>query len=343
MSKPNKPFDVCLELTEGCNLRCEFCAMNIIRPPGDNRFLFMSLDLAGEIVNSLVEWEYFNKRIECAMHGEPLMNPDVCGIVSLFKEGLAGCQFQITSNGLKLLQEPDLLPDLFYRGLNILIVDLYHRREELAELCRDVGSSCNVQVVDFYKDSTPTFHPHFYRGGEEQIIWLMDDLGEHNAKSSMRVISNLAGNADPQLLKKFGVLPFKGPYKKRCTWPFRELVIHFDGTVPLCCNDWRHQNIMGKFPDDGSLKEIWECERFQIIRALLVRRNREMLPCYRCDFFGGNRSGLLKAQEPYVSMGTEDLKNRLVELHLSQYRYDGDNPDEPIIIDAEECGFGFGL
>lgn len=69
-----------------------------------------------------------------------------------------------------------------------------------------------------------------------------------------------------------------------CVRPFEQLYISFDGKVPLCCQDWKVEEVMGDLTF-GSLKEVWENEKFSSVRQRLLRKERDGL-CSKCDFPG---------------------------------------------------------
>lgn len=64
----------------------------------------------------------------------------------------------------------------------------------------------------------------------------------------------------------------------------------YDGSVPLCCDDWADKHIVGKFPE-RSLPELWDA--YDPARRELVKKNRAGLtPCNKCSERAGMRFGL---------------------------------------------------
>jgi hypothetical protein len=95
-------------------------------------------------------------------------------------------------------------------------------------------------------------------------------------KRKARTIINHAGNCDVEKLKKYGWQPQPLPLRKKCSRPFREITVHWDGTVPLCCMDWCHEFIIEKV-GKLSLPEIWESEIMNVMRHLLYNKDRGFL------------------------------------------------------------------
>lgn len=291
----SKPNNIQIELVEGCNRMCDFCGIHSIwKNKEDRKIKYMSLEMVNNITASLKEWDFNKKRIEFAMHGEPTMHRKLFDVLKTFRKELSLAQLQLTTNGIVLLKEGrKYVEELFFSGLNILMVDAYVKRKELIELMHSVP---NITVQNFY-DAEAT-NPYYYKGNKHKVILIIDDLGIMSGIKTQRKILNHAGNSDSEvLLKKYNILPVVCPLVKRCSRPFREMVIHQDGTVPICCLDWKHEAIMGKFPEDGSLETIWNSLAFNTIRRRLFDKKRFTRPCYCCDYNGGFRLGLLKLDD----------------------------------------------
>lgn len=75
----------------------------------------------------------------------------------------------------------------------------------------------------------------------------MPDIADPEVR--VRVVHNAAGNSDPEQMRKFGVAPVTEPLRKRCAKAVREMNINWDGTVPLCCDDWKGEYVLGKLPE----------------------------------------------------------------------------------------------
>lgn len=87
-------------------------------------------------------------------------------------------------------------------------------------------------------------------------------------------LTNRAGN----------ISELKKPLKNFCIIPFVEFYVAFDGKVLLCCQDWKHEEIMGNITN-SSLEEVWYGEKYRVVRKQLLRLNRIGL-CSKCDYWG---------------------------------------------------------
>lgn len=291
MSKNGLPNNTQIELVEGCNRMCSFCGIYSIWKRKEDRIVkYMDLKLAKLLANSYGSWPGFEaKRVEFAMHGEPTLHPQHCDVVAYFRESMPAAQLQLTTNGLLLCKYGSKhVQSLFKAGLNILVVDTYTRAEEIMEVCRESG----IDIHPYY--GVTSINPYHYHGPTLRAIITMGNLGQVTGHRAARTIFNHGGNCNEKALLALGIPPINAPLMKKCSRPFREITVHYDGTVPVCCIDWRHECLMGKFPEDGSIDSIWNGDPFASARALLGNKQRGgLIPCSRCDYAGGFRLGLL--------------------------------------------------
>ena len=64
--------------------------------------------------------------------------------------------------------------------------------------------------------------------------------------------------------------------------PLERMHILYDGTVILCCQDWRREVVMGDIKEN-TIREIWDGEKYQKIRSLIYGRNKDCVElCKHC-------------------------------------------------------------
>ena len=103
----NKPWSVHVELSEGCNRRCKFCGIHSLYREGFIPYKFMSVETAKNIAKSLNTW--LDKcRIEFAMQGEPLLNPNSTKIFNAFRTHFPKAQILLTSN-IDMIRTPKVV------------------------------------------------------------------------------------------------------------------------------------------------------------------------------------------------------------------------------------------
>lgn len=305
-----------IEATEGCNLRCGFCGLSGIRGK-ENNYKFMSPGTAAQIAAGIKELGW-NPRIEFAMHGEPTMNPHLPIIIKMFREFLPSCQIMITSNGGGLAgSDPAAnIGTLFEKGADVIALDEYHNINIVPKIFdklatsindfdgnwsgRDIGRNVlhndhSVFVYRYPRD-LDLGNPH-RRHGKKRLIWISPI--DTNADGTHATLNNHAGAGAPKNQSAAG---------KRCAKPFRELSIRWNGSVAVCCNDWRGEYVIGNVHDtmlgdepDEILSAIWNHPRMQAARIKLYRGQRDFGPCDGCDALS-YRVGLLPDKK-----GKDDL------------------------------------
>lgn len=267
------PFAIQIELVEGCNLYCNFCGLQGIREKTDKTYKMMPSEVARSIAKQIQKAKW-NSRIEFAMHGEPTMHREYVHMVKVFRERLPKNQLMMTSNGGGLLPRvEENLTALFDAGLNVFAFDAYDYvkiKDKVDEQLKESGE-LGFEVHRYPKERA--FSPHNRYGHEARIFIRVKDISKAS-KGTHSVLNNHCGS---------GSKPLKKPIVARCAKPFRELSIRWDGSVAICCNDWRGIFKCGNIVTDGLL-EIWNGEAMNSARRFLIRGDRKSLkPCNVCD------------------------------------------------------------
>src|SRR5205814_2147465 len=96
------------------------------------------------------------------------------------------------------------------------------------------------------------------------------DLSSHGTHSSLNNHCGAGGPLDESMKHA------------RCAKPFREISVRWDGSVSICCNDWRGVYKIGnvfKTP----IKDLWQSPRFNAARHKLLHYDRDFAPCLGCN------------------------------------------------------------
>lgn len=261
------PFAIQIEASEGCNLFCDFCGLRGIREkPGNFKFMETMTALRIGILLADAGW---NPRVEFAMHGEPTMNKKLHLLVAAIRANLPRSQIMVTSNGGGLLagdinENIDLL---FASGLNVLALDNYESVKIVPKIIEKLKRPINYYPQD------PDASPHKRRPVSEEIVIVIQDISKAQ-EGTHSFINNHAGAAGPKNENAQGM---------RCAKPFRELSIRWDGSVAICCNDWRGELRIGNVHDVNHIQDIWQHPVFESMRKYLYHGRRELGPCKGCD------------------------------------------------------------
>jgi len=279
----NEPYCFQIELTKGCNRNCEFCGIYSLK---NKEKVFMNIELAWLIVKNLSCW-ITKKRIEFAMHGEPLLNKDVCKIIKIFRGELLNSQLMLTTNGDVLINETKLkLNKLFESGLNVLAIDCYGNYEKRRKLFNE-NKPNNIKFFD-----SNEFNIYYYHSIKTKCIVVFDSLPKLTKDMKKKII-NCAGNSNEFFSNKYGYKIIEKPLEKKCSKPFREMVIKSNGNITFCCNDWKEELVLGNIKEN-LLENIWYSKKFIELRQRVFNKDRNFVPCNKCDYNGGFRIGLLK-------------------------------------------------
>jgi radical SAM protein with 4Fe4S-binding SPASM domain len=283
------PFCLQVELTEGCQLRCDFCGLNGIRGR-ENNFKFMSVELALRLTR-LMKDDCWLPRIEFAMHGEPSANPDMLAILNVVRYHLPRrAHLMMTSNGYGFVKDPTTTVDAALHCLNVLALDAYE------------GVRLVPRILEQYRGRHEPSHypadaranPHRRRTQGEYSFVIVQDISRAS-KGTHSTLNNHAGSGAP---------PNDHAAGKRCAKPFREISIRWDGGVAICCNDWSGRYVVGNVWD-MTLEELWHSPAMRAARRKLYRGQRDFGPCKGCDALS-YRPGLLPDQRGKAALPPPD-------------------------------------
>lgn len=277
------PNAVQIELVEGCQLRCQMCGLNGIRELKNNNYKFMELKTLRSLLNQMNQLGW-NPRIEFAMHGEPSMHPHLADMVNEVRLVNTGWPLMVTSNGGGFLSSPgpaSRIAHLFTIGLNTLALDDYQNVKIVPKIRAEltIGVLPDFVRVFDYPAGGDDANPHKRIPGA-RLIYVEDIL--HASTGTHSTINNHAGAGAPPNDKGQG---------KRCAKPFRELSVRWDGSIAICCNDWRGHYKCGNVVSDG-LAAVWNGDAMGAARTKLYHGERDFGPCRGCDAIS-YRVGLL--------------------------------------------------
>ena len=232
---------VLIETRTDCNGNCPFCPHTFNNKP----LGVMTWECFTTIIDQLIEIQY-SGRLALMVSNEPLLEDRLVEMVRYIKNHSPRMFLDITSNGrLLTLEKAD---ELFATGLDNLNVNDYRSDRDK----NPAGITENVRLVAEAYENNPKLTIQFRRIDER--------------------LPNYGGNI-PQSFDKseFGF----------CNFPFRKIVVAYNGDVLLCCNDFLYStefgNVMKKRID-----ECWHDRRFNNVRLALLQKRRIGL-CAQCN------------------------------------------------------------
>lgn len=308
-----RPWSFQVELVLGCNRRCDFCGIMGLDWLPRGLYRFMEPPVAARVAATLAELNP-KARVEFALRGEPLFQPQLHTMLRTFREAFPDSQLQLTTNGTQLMHHRrdgrDWLGDVL-SDLNVLVVDLYPPYGKALAFSLQLEAPLQGwEVVDFYQSDRSPWHNG---GNKGKTLFLMDDIAARDGEKRSRVIMNHAGNG-------CGGQVVKHPLKRTCTIPFREMSVHWDGTVPICCMDWQPDFIAGNLLQE-SAESVWRGPALMGARRILQQRNRGFAPCRRCDAPSGSRVGLLPKLSQRTSLDDEAVQGAITRARTEPPRH----------------------
>lgn len=289
MRKQNPPYSIQIELNEGCNLGCSFCGLRGMREKGTQPWYRMKKETAERIIAEVkrVGW---HSRIIFSMHGEPTLNPNVVRIIKMFRKAFPKAVMSMMSNGYgiahgfgdvddqkAITERINMLKDA---GLNDLIIDYYSDQGDARKIENAIKIENAVSADQFKIEHLAPKVPLYSTNPNGFRVLFNPPIQKEKAIN--RHLCNHCGAAGPLDMSYQG---------KRCARPFRELAIRYDGSVSICCNDFRGEYPIGNIMEQ-SIEDIWYSKRFEAARILLYAGERSFKPCYGCNALS-HRVGLL--------------------------------------------------
>lgn len=315
------PFNVTLELTQGCNLRCSFCAVSGIQEKQGKDYTFMEKSTLTKVCEEVAELGW-NCRVGFAMRGEPTMHPDYVGMIAETHRCLPRAHITMLTNAGGLLRKPGPSANvkaLFDAGLAVLGLDNYDGVGLVPKVMEGIENATKKNLVSgrSYAIQDPNaavstafqfYHyprdlagnPHVRRPRGSHTLVCIRDIAAQDAeekKGNHGKLFNYAGVGAPKNDKMRG---------KKCHHPFRQIAIHADGKVALCCNSWRGEYFCGDVTKQ-SIESIWQGDAFGAAREMLYRGRREFGDCDGCDH-RSYRVGLLPDSQGQGTMHRPDAQ-----------------------------------
>jgi len=246
-----------IETVSYCNNDCSFCpaSTKIGAKSPEN---FMTEDLYMKVLNELVHIS-FSGSVAFYCNNEPLLDERLSSWIKVARSLLKTNFFYLYTNGMFI--NIRLANQLFKAGLNRLIIDNYNDKHELVPSVKeliDCSSFLKGEVIVNYRFKT-------------------DYLGNRAGQSANAAFF------------------LKEPLRIMCIRPLREIVIGYDGTVPLCCADGLWKMVMGNVKET-SIKDIWFSDSFKKIKRSLLNKNRDCTEiCKKCNALSLSVQGGIRA------------------------------------------------
>ena len=258
---------VYIEITNGCNLKCDFCIGN----KRDVRFI--SVDDFKFILDKIFP---YTRYLYFHILGEPLLHPNVVDFISIASD--MGFYVNITTNGY-LINRLKNVSNI--RQLNISL----HSYDSKYGISIDRYLNNIFDVVDGFKDTYVSFRL-WARQSDDMLNKVCSHYGVHDLPDDYDKFK-LSSNVFLSKFHEFIWPDFNNNYyseKGRCYGLIDHIGILSDGSIVPCCLDSSASIFLGNIFTD-SLDDILNSKRvLNIINGFKCGLKCEEF-CRHCNFF----------------------------------------------------------
>jgi radical SAM protein with 4Fe4S-binding SPASM domain len=282
------PLRLWVELTNNCNLHCTFCPNSMPRKTEKG---FMTLDTFKEVVTQARSFVY---DMNLSHRGESLLHEDLPLMIAHAKRN--GIATRLNTNATLL--DKDKSTEIIEAGLDFISFSFDGLDAEAYESLRS-GATYETtldNIVNFLRMKEILDSPLPYVMIEVLDIPSVESNAEKVRafrssfknlplnKLTIKPLHNWAGHLeDPELAPISGDTEIPGLRYSPCTNIWYSMVVLWDGSVAICCQDWYNENCLGNI-GDSSLEAMWNGETIVSVRELLAQKEfRQIEICSKCD------------------------------------------------------------
>ena len=288
-----------VEVTNKCNLNCDFCPRNdLSRGTGD-----MEFDLFKLVIKKIKEKgaNYLNLN----RFGESLTHPQFLKMLRYAKsKGIPNVG--LVTNGQLL--DHEMVENIVDAGIDRINISLdtldrekYEKARKGAKLDNTIN---NLEYLIEYRNKVRKNKPVIaifsvlVTDDYEQMKTIFQTYVNRVNYIEFRPIANYGSS---QHLKDLPHIKTKKENLLTCIQPWQRLNIFYNGDVNPCCGDVDGELVIGNIKD-SSIEELWHNEKIKRIRRILTRKTIDKLPvCLSCDGcnLGWRQEALLQLRKVY--------------------------------------------
>jgi radical SAM protein with 4Fe4S-binding SPASM domain len=291
------PLVLLVQTQSFCNGRCSICPYPIVSKKLEQGRMEWGLfqKIASEAVS-----EPLLASIVFELHNEPLLDERIFDCVKYIKSMGPSKRVTIITNG-ELLDRFQY-NDMVQSNLTTLIVSLNAHSKEMYE---SINTGLNYDKVMNNVSNILANQPTRQK---TKLSFVLTNQNEHEVyeatkywkRQGIRTRVSGASNRAGSLDNYESIRPKTGYYNSLglatvwrrlitgarhtigCHVPFYEMSVLFNGDVLICSEDWSRTTVVGNVTTQ-SLKEIWNSEKMNEIRRLLLRKKFEQIcSCKEC-------------------------------------------------------------
>jgi len=287
------PYVLFIDPCGACNFKCNFCPCNNSDFLEKERHAMMDMELFHKILNDIEDFPEKLKVINLYGFGEPLLNKNIFRMIKEIKERELCREVRCTTNGYLLSEEVnrklvesgidlirisvEALTDKDYKEICDVDIDFdkfVDNIRNLYEISRGTNTKVSVKIINaalsdesdanrFYDIFEPISDYAFIQNTTQSWAEFEACIPED------RYDAQNVGNADNK--------------NKICSFALTHMTIHSNGSVGICCQDWKFGTEYGNVKEN-TLNELWNSKRLRSLRIAHLSGNRNKIPyCKDCE------------------------------------------------------------
>jgi len=290
---PNYP-RIEMNITELCNLRCDFC-------PRAHGYPNRNLHMSNEILDLFLEGqEEFLARHDHLIpilligRGEPTLH-----------ENFIDFCMRIYDHLQKLKEK---YPALKHRNPKISMIHTngYKWEKWLPELhdkFEQIDFNCYPErtYIEYLKiKETLSIYPNVSvqdRGTTGNNEVFLETRTNKSGTTTPVKYNNRAGSIPQDIIPMVNLSEAQG---RSCGKVFDLIYLDYDGEWRLCCNDWDDLVSLGNIKEYSVFEHFWHNPIYNEYRWRLANGDRSLVPCNKCNASLRDESGWKKTFQPYV-------------------------------------------
>jgi len=277
------PPRVQIQTQAGCNGRCIFCPNEEVLK-SDLEHGRMPLPMFYKIVDDLAKTP--PRRIGMYMQNEPLLDKRMPELTKYVTERIPAAKTQIITNGTHLTEEKGealLEAGLKQLKCSLQSLDPETNREIMGYDSRKVIENCiTFQKLIKKKKAQIDFRVSMVVTNKnvDEIPKTRKFWSKHGVRLVTSALENRGGNITDADKLNVGEMRSMG----NCIRPSRDMMILFNGDVPLCCVDWHRTYILGNVYTQP-VQEVWHTAPVTQVRDALAEGDTGKMPviCRDCS------------------------------------------------------------
>ncbi|MEW6607905.1 MAG: radical SAM protein [bacterium] len=274
------PFQISIEITNLCNLKCLMCCRPRLQRKIGNMEFGLYKRLVDEISHQYVSSLYLTG------DGEPLLHPQLIEMIQYAKT--MGIERVCVGTNCMLLDE-GISKQIISSGLDVIVFSVDAATQKTYQKLREGGDfalvTTNVrrflQLKKEIGNQSPQAVISFIRMKDNVTeIESFIDMWRHFLNDTdyiqIRDYDTLAGQVEDRRVS------FPENNRKPCQYLWQQMVIYWNGDVPVCCKDFHGKCLMGNVTKN-TIEELWQGAKFHQLRQMHLEAKYNNIPlCKNC-------------------------------------------------------------